>query len=112
VYAVKTAQQKSLLSPSELVSVTERLRATNTQEPEKECSVRSGQAPRVWRVSDRLSEADLCNLVSITAQGRPSASLLNSSTSARAALSGSYVSGAYGGQLPPRNALHCAHAGG
>jgi hypothetical protein len=49
---------------SELVSVTERLRVTNAQEPEKGCSVRAGQAPRVWRVKDRLSEADLCNLVS------------------------------------------------
>jgi hypothetical protein len=48
----------------ELVRAVERPRSTDGLEPEKGGSVRSEQAPRVWRVSDRLSEADLCNLVS------------------------------------------------
>jgi hypothetical protein len=41
----------------------EHLRAKDAAEPETGYSVRSEQAPRVWRVSDRLSEADLCRLV-------------------------------------------------
>jgi hypothetical protein len=39
------------------------MRAREAQQLETARSVRSGQAPRVWRVSDRLSEADLYGLV-------------------------------------------------
>jgi hypothetical protein len=49
---------------SELVNAVGSLRARDAREPETARSVRSGQAPRVWRVSDRLSEPDLCSLVS------------------------------------------------
>ncbi len=56
------AYSKRLDLVSELVNAVDRLRATNVQEPEKGRSVRSEQAQRPWRVSDRLSEADLCNL--------------------------------------------------
>jgi DNA-binding CsgD family transcriptional regulator len=34
------------------------------KEPEEGRSVRSEQPRRIWRVSDRLSEADVCDLVS------------------------------------------------
>jgi DNA invertase Pin-like site-specific DNA recombinase len=47
---------------SELVSAVERLQATGAPEPETGGSVHSDQAPRVWRVADRLSEADVCSL--------------------------------------------------
>jgi DNA-directed RNA polymerase specialized sigma24 family protein len=59
-----TAYSKRLDLLSALVSVVKRLRAKDADEPETGRSVRSEQAPRVWRVSDRLSEADLCSLVS------------------------------------------------
>jgi DNA-directed RNA polymerase specialized sigma24 family protein len=49
---------------SALVSTVERLRANDADEPETGRSVRCEQAPRVWRVSDRLSEAELHSLVS------------------------------------------------
>jgi len=58
------AYSKRLDLLSALVSAAERLRAKDADELETGCSVRSEQAPRVWRVSDRLSEADLCSLVS------------------------------------------------
>jgi DNA-directed RNA polymerase specialized sigma24 family protein len=58
------AYSKRLDLVSALVSAVERLRAEDADEPETGRSVRSGQAPRVWRVSDRLSEPDLCSLVS------------------------------------------------
>lgn len=58
------AYSKRLDLLSALVSAVERLRANDADEPETRRSVRSEQAPRVWRVSDRLSEADLCSLVS------------------------------------------------
>jgi hypothetical protein len=48
----------------ELVSAVERLRSTDSLEPEKGGSVRSEQAPRVWRISDRLSETDIRDLIS------------------------------------------------
>jgi hypothetical protein len=48
---------------SGLVSVVERLRARDGKEPETGRSVCSEQATRVWRVSDRVSETDLCSLI-------------------------------------------------
>jgi len=48
---------------SGLVSAVERLRVKDADEPQGRVSVRSEQAPRVWRVSDRLSEADLSGLI-------------------------------------------------
>jgi hypothetical protein len=57
------AYSKRLDLVSELVNAAGSLRAKEAQQPETARSVRSGQAPRVWRVSDRLSEADLCSLV-------------------------------------------------
>lgn len=50
---------------SELVSVVEHLRVKDVQESETGHSVHSEQAPRVWWVSDRLSETALCSLVSL-----------------------------------------------
>lgn len=47
----------------ELVSAVERLQGKDALEPGNGSSVRSEQAPRVWRVSDRLSETDVCGLV-------------------------------------------------
>lgn len=58
------AYSKRLDLLSELVGAVERVRVEDGERPETGRSVRSGQAPRVWRVSDRLDEADLCNLVS------------------------------------------------
>jgi len=58
------AYSKRLDLLSALLSAVERLRAKDADEPETGRSVRSEQAPRVWRVSDRLSEADLCSLAS------------------------------------------------
>ncbi len=58
------AYSKRLDLVSELVNAAGSLRAKEAQQPETARSVRSGQAPRVWRVSDRLSEADPCSLVS------------------------------------------------
>jgi hypothetical protein len=57
------AYSKRLDLVSELVNAVGGMRAKEAQQPEPVLSVRSGQAPRVWRVSDRLSEADLCSLV-------------------------------------------------
>jgi DNA-directed RNA polymerase specialized sigma24 family protein len=48
----------------DLARAVERLCSEGSDEPGGVRSVRSDQAPRVWRVSDRLSEADLCSLVS------------------------------------------------
>jgi hypothetical protein len=48
---------------SGLVSVVERLRVRGGGEPETGRSVRSEQVPRVWRVTDRLSETDLSGLI-------------------------------------------------
>ena len=59
-----TAYSKRLDLLSALVSAVERLRAKDADEPETGRSVRCEQAPRVWRVSDRLSEAELHSLVS------------------------------------------------
>lgn len=49
---------------SVLVSAVERLRVREAGSPEIAGSVRSDRAPRVWRVGDRLSEADVGRLVS------------------------------------------------
>ncbi len=57
------AYSKRLDLVSELVNAVGGMRAREAQQPETARSVRSGQAPRMWRVSDRLSEADLCSLV-------------------------------------------------
>ena len=58
------AYSKRLDRVSELVSAVERVRVGDGQKPGAGHSVRSDQAPRVWRVSDRLDEADLRSLVS------------------------------------------------
>ena len=47
-----------------LVRVMEQLRVADPREHEAVCSVRSEHAPRIWRISDRLSEADVHSLVS------------------------------------------------
>ena len=56
------AYSKRLDRVSELVSAVERVRVGDGQKPGAGRSVRSDQAPRVWRVSDRLDEADLRSL--------------------------------------------------
>jgi DNA-directed RNA polymerase specialized sigma24 family protein len=48
----------------ELVSAVERLQVEDGQTADTGRSVRSEQAPRVWRICDRLSEADIRSLVS------------------------------------------------
>jgi DNA-directed RNA polymerase specialized sigma24 family protein len=58
------AYSKRLDLLSALVSAVERVRVGDGEEPETGHSVRSDQAPRVWRVSDRLNEAELCTLIS------------------------------------------------
>jgi hypothetical protein len=58
------AYSKHLDLVSELVNAVERLRASDPRELETVRSVRSEQTPRVWRVRDRLNEADMHNLVS------------------------------------------------
>lgn len=63
------AYSKRLDLVTELVSAVERLRITDARELEEGRSVRSGQAPRVWRVSDRLDEADLHTLISFYRSG-------------------------------------------
>jgi DNA-directed RNA polymerase specialized sigma24 family protein len=63
------AYSKRLDLLSELVSAVEHVRVGDGAEPATGRSVRSGQAPRVWRVSDRLDEADLSSLVSCYRSG-------------------------------------------
>jgi DNA-directed RNA polymerase specialized sigma24 family protein len=48
----------------ELVSAVERLQVEDGRTVDTGRSVRSEQAPRVWRICDRLSEADIRSLVS------------------------------------------------
>jgi hypothetical protein len=64
------AYSKRLDRVSELVSAVERVRVGDGQKPGAGRSVRSVQAPRVWRISDRLDEADLRSLVSGYSAGR------------------------------------------
>jgi hypothetical protein len=54
----------------ELVSAVERLQVKDARTADAGRSVRSEQAPRVWRISDRLDEADLRSLVSGYSAGR------------------------------------------
>jgi hypothetical protein len=63
------AYSKRLDLLSELVSAVERVRVEGSQELVTGRSVRSDQAPRLWRVSDRLDEADLCKLISCYRSG-------------------------------------------
>ena len=49
---------------SELVSAVERLQVEDALTVDTGRSVRSEHAPRVWRISDRLTEADIGSLVS------------------------------------------------
>jgi hypothetical protein len=58
------AYSKRLDLLSELVSAVERLQARDGEAPKTGRSVRSDQAPQVWRVSDRLSEEERHSLVS------------------------------------------------
>jgi hypothetical protein len=48
----------------DLVSAMERLRDDDARESDGARSVRSGHAPRVWRVSDRLDSTDVQRLIS------------------------------------------------
>ena len=48
----------------ELVSAVERLQVKDAWTADTERSVHSKQAPRVWRINDRLCEADILSLVS------------------------------------------------
>jgi hypothetical protein len=48
----------------ELVSGVERLKVKDTRTVDTDRSVRSEQAPRIWRISDRLTEADIHSIVS------------------------------------------------
>lgn len=47
----------------DLARAVERLCSTSVDEPGGVRSVRSEQAPRVWRVRDRLSEEDIRSLI-------------------------------------------------
>ena len=58
------AYSKRLDLLSSLVSAVGQLRAADAYESERGRSVCSEQSASVWRVSDRLSETDLCSLVS------------------------------------------------
>jgi hypothetical protein len=49
---------------SELVSAVERLQVKDARTTDIGRSVRSEQAPRVWRISDRRTEADIHSIVS------------------------------------------------
>jgi DNA-directed RNA polymerase specialized sigma24 family protein len=42
----------------------ERLQVTDARTADTDRSVRSEQAPRVWRISDRLTEVDIHSIVS------------------------------------------------
>ena len=48
----------------ELVSAVERLQVKDVQTADTTRRVRSEQAPRIWRICDRLSEADIRSLIS------------------------------------------------
>ncbi len=52
-----------------LVSAVERLRGSDAGEFDGACSVRSGRAPQVWRVSDRLNGTDVQRLISCYRDG-------------------------------------------
>ncbi len=54
----------------ELVSAVEHLQVKDTQTADTWRSVRSEHAPRVWRISDRLTEADIHSIVSSCRAGR------------------------------------------
>lgn len=47
----------------ELVSAVERLQVKDARTADAGRSVRSEQAPRVWRISDRLTERDIHSIV-------------------------------------------------
>ena len=64
-----TAYSKRLGLLSELVSAVELLRVGDGEEPKRGRSVQSDHVLRVWRVSDRLDDADLCNLISCYRSG-------------------------------------------
>jgi DNA-directed RNA polymerase specialized sigma24 family protein len=53
----------------DLARAVERLCGAGVDEPGGVRSVRSEQAPRVWRVRDRLSEADIRSLISRYQEG-------------------------------------------
>jgi hypothetical protein len=53
----------------DLVSAVERLCGEDVGGPDGVRSVRCEQAPRVWRVRDRLSEADIQSLISHYREG-------------------------------------------
>lgn len=54
---------------SELVSASERLKTTDAHETGDGRSVRSDQALRVWKVADRLTTADLSDLIDLYRAG-------------------------------------------
>lgn len=63
------AYSKHLTLLSELVSATEQLRGSAAVEPYEAVSVRSEQAPRVWRVSDRMGATEVERLISCYRDG-------------------------------------------
>ncbi len=48
----------------ELASAVERLQVKDARTADTGRSVRSEQAPRIWRISDRLTKADIHSIVS------------------------------------------------
>lgn len=62
-------------------------------------SVRSEQPPRVWRVSDRLTDADVCSLVTRYQAGTPARELAEHFKISRTSVKRLLASGAYGGQF-------------
>ncbi len=65
-----TAYSNRLDLANELVKTLERLRRAQEAEGDDRVSVRStGRSDRPWRVIDRLSDADLRMLVTLSAEG-------------------------------------------
>jgi hypothetical protein len=56
---------------SELVSASERLKTVNGHEAEVGHSVRSERSVRAWRISDRLTETELGELICNFQRGKP-----------------------------------------
>jgi hypothetical protein len=97
------AYSKRLDLVSELVSAVGGLQAKEAQQPETARSVRSGQAPRVWRVNDRLSEADLCSLISSYRAGMTAREVAEQFNISKSSVKRLYAKRAYGAPHPSRN---------
>ena len=82
-----------LLKPPDLaeslVSTVQQLRQAQEQTTKPAYSVRSTLSTRQWRVGDRLSEADLEQLIAVFTSGTSKRNLPSATASARVASSGS-----------------------